>query len=197
MKHCKVILLFLVLIPVLGLAQQKAKKHNDVPAVFQNAHYVYVEAVDGDELKPGLYPEDRQAIYDVEDGLRDWNRYVLTTRREGADFVLVVRKGRIASAQTRAGVSAPSRLPPSAGPVSGRAPGQSGDPDGIGTTAEVGPENDILRVYQVADGKLTGPLWSREIQDGLDAPSVVLLRQLRTAVERAYPSQPPPSKPNP
>ena len=198
MKCCKAIALLLVLIPVLGLAQQKTNKHNEVPAIFQSAHYIFVEAVDGDAMKPGLYPEDRQAIFDVQDGLRDWNRYALATRRQEADLVLVVRKGRLASAQTRAGVSLPSRFPPSGNPTQGHPPGQTGDQDGIGAAAEVGPDIDILRVYLLSsDGKLMGPVWSRQIQDGLEAPSVVLLQQLRTAVERAYPSQPPPSKPTP
>ena len=199
MKLGKQIALFLIMIPAFVLAQQKTKKHNDVPAVFQNAHFIFVEAVDGDAIKPGLYPADRQAIFDVQDGLRDWNRYVLATRREEADVILVVRKGRVASAQAHAGVSLPSRLPPTGSPAPGRSPGQTGDPDSVGTMAEIGPEHDILRVYLVGGdgGRTIGPLWTREMQDGLDAPSVVLLQQLRTAVERAYPRQPPQIKPTP
>jgi hypothetical protein len=198
MRFFTAIALLFVFIPALALAQQKSKKHNDVPGVFQNARFIFVEAVDGDAMKPGLYPADRQAIFDVQDGLRDWNRYALATRRQDAEVVLVVRKGRLASTDARTGVSLPSRLPGSSNPAPGHAPGQTGDPDSMGAGAEVGPANDMLRVYMVnGDGKLTGPLWSREIQDGLEAPSVVLLQQLRTAVERAYPSQPPPSKPTP
>jgi hypothetical protein len=65
----------------------------------------------------------------------------------------------------------------------------------VGAEGEVGPENDMLRVYLVSsDGELTGPIWTREIQDGLDPPTVLLIQQLRTAVERAYPSQPPATK---
>jgi hypothetical protein len=199
MSRYKAIALLLILVPALALAQHKAKKHNDVPAVFQYAHFVYVEAADGDATKPGLYPEDRQAIFDVQDALQDWNRYALANRREGADVVLVVRKGRLAGAQTHAGVSVGTpRLPGSGNPAAGRPPGQSGqggDGEGVGAEGEVGPENDMLRVYLVSsDGKLSGPLWTREIQDGLDAPNVVLMQQLRTAVERAYPSQPPAAK---
>jgi hypothetical protein len=198
MIRYKAIALLLILVPALGIAQQKTKKHNDVPAVFQNARFVYVEAVDGEVMKPGLYPADRQAIFDVEDSLRDWNRYSLANRRADADLVLVVRKGRLASAQARAGVSVgPPRLPGGGNPASGRPPGQAGqggDGESVGAEGEVGPENDMLRVYLVSDGKLTGPVWTREIQDGLDAPPVLLMQQLRTAVERAYPSQPPAAK---
>jgi hypothetical protein len=198
MSRSEAIALLLILIPALALAQQKAKKHNDVPAVFQYAHFVYVEAPDGDAMKPGLYPADRQAIADVQDSLRDWNRYALATRREDAEVVLVVRKGRLASAQVHAGVSVGTRVPSGGNSTSGPAPGQAGqggDGAGAGAEGEVGPENDMLRVYLVnGDGKLTGPLWTREIQDGLDPPTLLLMQQLRTAVERAYPSQPPPSK---
>jgi hypothetical protein len=198
MNRCKSIALLLILIPALALAQQKAKKHNDVPAVFQNASFVYVEAMDGDAMKPGLYPADRQAIVDVQDSLRDWNRYALATRREDAELALVVRKGRLASAQVHAGVSVGTRAPNSGNSTSGPAPGQVGtgvDGVGVGAEGEVGPENDMLRVYLVSsDGKLTGPVWTREIQDGLDPPAVLLMQQLRTAVERAYPSPPPAAK---
>jgi hypothetical protein len=198
MSRYKAVALLLILIPALAVAQQKGKKHDDVPAVFQYAQFVYVEAVDGDALKPGLYPADRQAISDVEDSLRDWNRYSLATRRKDAEVVLVVRKGRLASTQAHAGVSVGTRAPGGGNPNSSRAPGQagqSGDGDGVGFGAgaegEVGPESDMLRVYLVnSDGKLTGPVWTREIQDGLDAPPVTLMQQLRAAVERAYPSQP-------
>jgi len=204
MSRCKMIGLTLLLVSATGLHAQKTKKHNDVPAIFQNAHFIYVEAVDGDAMKPGLFPDDRQAINDVEDGLRDWNRYTLTTRRMEADVVLVVRKGRIAGAQARGGIGGGTRAPVS--PSSsrgagqpGQAGGQPGDSDNIGAEAEIGPANDMLRVYIVnGDGKLSGPLWTREMQDGLDAPGLMLLQQLRAAVERAYPTQPPaPKQPTP
>jgi hypothetical protein len=177
--------MLLILVSSGGFAQ-KAKKHNDVSAAFQSAHFVYVEAADGDAMKPGLYSADRQAIFDVQDGLHDWNRYAIASRREEADLVMVVRRGRIASAQPRTGISVPRP-----GNPQGRAPGQ--DPSGgddIGAETEVGPENDVLRVYIVSDGKLSGLVWMREMKDGLDAPPLQLLQQLRTAVERAYPSQP-------
>jgi hypothetical protein len=189
MNRYRAIGLLFILVSI-GAFAQKTKKHNDVSAVFQNAHFVYVEAADGDAMKPGLYAADRQAIFDVQDGLRNWNRYALASRREEADLVLVVRIGRIAGVQPRTGISAPRP-----GNPQGRTPGQ--DPsngDNIGAETEVGPENDMLRVYIVSDGKLSALVWMREMKDGLDAPPVELLQQLRTAVERAYPSQPPAPK---
>jgi len=32
-------------------------------------------------------------------------------------------------------------------------------------------------------------LWSRELKDGLEAPQVLLIKQLKQEVERAYPPQ--------
>jgi hypothetical protein len=54
----------------------------------------------------------------------------------------------------------------------------------------------MLQVYTTnPDGKLIGPVWNREMREGLDGPDVPLLRQLRIAVEKAYPSQPAPKQP--
>ncbi len=196
MKRCQAIALFFVLIPVLGLAQQKAKKHNDVPAAFQNAHSVYVEAADGDYSRPGLSEGDRQAIADVQDALHTWNRYVLAVHREQADLVFVVRKARGGRADTQSGLPAAPR--PAGAPSPVRAPGQPGDIDSMGATADAGAEDDSLRVYTVnAGGKLKGPIWSREQRNGLDAPGVLILRQLKLAVESAYPSPLPTDKPTP
>jgi hypothetical protein len=97
MRRCLPCLLLLLLL-FSGPAQSK-KKDPDIPALFRQAHYVYVEAVDGDEFNPRLYPEGRQAIADVGHALQTWKRYVLTIRRQDADLVFVVRKGRLAAAQ--------------------------------------------------------------------------------------------------
>ena len=99
MKPHKAIAL-LLLFPAALLLQAKDKKKTIVPAVFGQARYVYVEAVDGREFDPNLYPEDREAIADVRDALADWNRYTLTTEREQADLVIVVRKGDARRVQT-------------------------------------------------------------------------------------------------
>jgi hypothetical protein len=175
---------------------QKSKKHTDVSAAFMNARHVYVEAfAGGDITQPGLYPPDRQAILDVDDGIQNWNRYTLNIHREQSDLVFVVRKGRSAEIEGRGGVS-PGQRPP--GPAAqGRQPGQAqGDEDSLAGGAQIGPSDDMLQVFLLnSDGKLIGPIWNREMKDGLEGPGVPLLQQLRDAVERAYPSQPPAKKP--
>ena len=70
MRRClPCLLLLLLFFP--GPAHSK-KKDPDIPALFRQARYVYVEAVDGDEFNPRLYPEDRQAIADVRHALQAW-----------------------------------------------------------------------------------------------------------------------------
>jgi hypothetical protein len=98
MKSIKAIALLLLLLPTVVLAQKKTKKPS-IPEIFDHARYVYVEAVDGEEFNPNLYPADRNAIADVRDALHKWGRYNLTIDRAQADLVFVVRKGRLAGAE--------------------------------------------------------------------------------------------------
>lgn len=198
MSPVRVMALLVLLSPVVGGAQ-KAKKQSDVPAAFAQARYVYVRAQDGDVMKPSLYPEDRQAIGDVQNGLRDWNRYAVVIQSDDADLVFIVRKGRSAGGQTRTGISVGSpRQPGQPGqPGQTRQPGQVPDDDnGVGVGAQVGPSEDMLQVFITNhQGRLIGPIWNRAMNDGLEGPDVPLLRDLRVAVERAYPSQLAPKKP--
>ena len=175
---------------ILNLAHSKPKKP-DLPAVFQNAKYVYVQAQDGDIMKPGLFPEDRQAISDVQDSLRKWNRYAIAINRSDADLVIVIRKGRLAAAQAHGGVSVGSPLPP--GGQTGRIPGQTGGSE-VGVRTDVGEPEDMLRVYVQNEGELKAMVWNRTMEGGLDAPTVQLVKQLKAAVEKAFPQQPPPQK---
>ena len=93
MKSWKIIGALLVLFLTLVPAHAKGKKQPEVSALFANARYVYVQAEDGDLMKPGLYPEDRDAISNVQQALREWNRYAITTERDSADLVFIVRQG--------------------------------------------------------------------------------------------------------
>ena len=196
MIRSRALALVLFAAAILGSAQNK-RKHSDVSAVFMNAKYFYVEAQAGDVIRPGLFPEDRQAVFDVQNGVQDWKRYALATSRNQADLVFVVRKGRAAAGQVGVGIPGGPRPQGSQGPpTQSRQPGQSPDDEGVGGGAEVGPGDDVLQVYTTnPDGKLIGPVWNREMRDGLDGPEVPLLRQLRIAVEKAYPSQPAPKQP--
>jgi hypothetical protein len=186
MRFRTVLVVALVLLPTLLFAQTKRKKKT-VPAVFNTARYVYVQAEDGDAFTPGLLPEDRQAIADVQDALRDWNRYVLTVKPDEADLVFYVRKGRIASGRLGGTVGSPGG--PGAPGTASPFPGQP-RPTGPGTMAgaEAGPPEDLLEVKtRNPDGGTGTTVWERSQSDGLNGPQVPLLRALRDAVERDWP----------
>lgn len=196
MKLLTSIALLLALSSTAALA--KDKKKAVLPAVFSNARYVYVQAEDGDALNPNLFPEDREAISNVLDALQDWKRYVVTLHRNEADLVMVVRKGRQVSAQVRGDIGNQAQIGPrhNAGASLGD-PGQDGASDrtnaarGIDVRGDVGPADDLLRVYMLTpDGKLSGPLWERMMKDGLDAPDLLLFKGLKDAVEHDYPAKP-------
>jgi hypothetical protein len=188
MKRLNTILLLAILIPAFALAEKK--KHDDVPAVFGTAHSVYIESADGDYSKPGVSALDRKAIEDVQDAVHAWNRYTLAVHAEQADLILVVHRALGGGVDSQSGLPATPRAP--IGQTSVRAPSQPGDADSMGPPAQMGVEGDRLLVYTMtADGKRKGPIWTRELQGGLDAPLVMLLQQLKSAVERAYPTAAP------
>jgi hypothetical protein len=193
MKLLMAIPLLAILMPALGPAQ-KPKKHNDVPAAFETAHSVYIEALDGDYTKPGLSQPDRRAIEDVQDAMRTWNRYTLAVHPEQADLIIVVRKSS-GSGMADAQSGLPTAPRPNGVASPARMPEQPGDADSLGASTQMGVEGDRLMVYTMVDGKRKGPIWTRDFQGGLDAPSVMLVQQLKTAVEQAYPPPLTPAKP--
>jgi hypothetical protein len=182
MKRC----LFLLLLGSTSLsllAQAKpGKQKEDLPAIFKNAQYVDVEAYDGDASNPRVIPDDRNAIYNVEQGLTNWHRYAVVYERDRADLVFLVRKGRIASVTPQVEVA-----------IGGRDRNQS-PPDptrtttGVGVDAEAGSPDDMLAVYLIdPSGRLNGPIWEHSLKGGLDAPALPLFERIKHEVETAYP----------
>ena len=189
MRRClPCLLLLLLFFP--GPAQSK-KKDPDIPALFRQARYVYVEAVDGDEFNPRLYPEDLQAIADVRHALQEWNRYTLTIRRQDADLVFVVRKGRLAAANVFGGVRTGPRTsgPQTPGQDPNRDPAQyPNSGTDVGASGQVGSPDDFLFVDVVSPGGRLGPqIWMQSRRDGLDTPEIPLFKQIKDAVDKAYP----------
>jgi hypothetical protein len=195
MKPSRVIPLLLAMLPALATIQAKPKKPYQLPAAFDQARYVYVEAVDGQEFDARLNPDDRQAIADVDKALYDWKRYIVTTRRDQADLIFVVRKGRLAAASLGGQVSSA----PTGGPNGPNR--QAGGPfpgNGVGVGGEVGPPDDFLEVYLPNPNEARGALiWQRTLPDGLDPPQLTLFKQLKQEVERTYPTPPPKTPPKP
>ena len=184
MKLLAAVVLLLSL-PCLPLAAERKP-----PAAFKSAMYVYVQAEGGDATGSRLSAADRLAISDVEDALRDWNRYSLTTSEADADLIFVVQKGRLGSLPGSGGVPFGSPLPRV--PI-GR-PGSYPQDPGSGT----GAQEDTFRVYmRSAEGRRGNLIWKSQAADGLQGPDVPLLLQLRKAVEIAYPDPPPDPKQKP
>jgi len=193
LKNLQLLAITVLLLPSLTLCQ-KSNKHNDAPAVFGTAKTFFVESGNGALDRPGMNPAEGQAISDVQDAVLRWHRYELALHREKADLVFVLRKGQAANADQQPGLGSRSN---SSGPPTQRVPGQPGQPDSLGTAVEAGPEGDSLRVYTLNEkGKLIGPIWTREIPNGLNPPDPLILEQLRIAIEHAFPlstSSPPPA----
>lgn len=167
------VFLLLGFFPVLAYAQKPA-----LPAVFNQAHYVFVQAVDGDAYNLNLLPEDREAILDVKTALQKWGRYAVTENRSEADIVFVVRAGRLGTLSGRG--------------VAGRSPRgpQAGQWNGAGASGELGPPDDLLWVCRLdRSGKLGAPLWTRTEKDGLASPDVPLFREFASAMDRDYPQK--------
>jgi hypothetical protein len=58
--------------------------------VLRNARYVYVTSYDGDQFNFNLFPQDREAIANVQDALRKSGRYMVVYEPRNADMVLAV-----------------------------------------------------------------------------------------------------------
>jgi hypothetical protein len=161
---------------VCAIGYAKPKNKDDFPKALLNARYVYVEAESGDIQSINVIPEDRRAIIDVSDALRDWNRYNVTMRRSDAEVLFVVRKERIASAKVGGTIAH--------GPVPGTTDPQTTAAGRLG--AEIGPNEDMLYVYLVKpDGTKFGPVWHQFLKDGLDKPEMPLFQKFRDQAETA------------
>jgi hypothetical protein len=77
MKLSRATVLLLAFVPMLASAHKKSTRLAQ-PAVINQAQYVYVQAIDGDENNSNLIQEDRQAIADVEQALQKRGHCTLT-----------------------------------------------------------------------------------------------------------------------
>jgi hypothetical protein len=163
-----------------GQSGNQAKKPS---AILATAQFVSVEPYSGTDSPaaindPHVSVEDREAVANVQKAILNWGQYQITIRRSEADLVVFVRKGRIASANGGIHVHAGNRNSTPGGPT---------QPDdhavgGLGG-GEIGPNEDIFWVYSLdPDGKLTGPIWRKNLKDGLDAPALVLFEKFKKDV---------------
>ena len=62
------------------------------PGIFKNARFVYVTAYDGPQFDANVLPEDRQAISEVQDALRQWGKYTVVFEPGQADMIIAVQR---------------------------------------------------------------------------------------------------------
>jgi hypothetical protein len=91
------LVLLLVMSGAVAMAPAKNKKDAQLPQLFCQARYVYVQTVSGDPLRPEVVPEDRAAANALIAQLQGWKRYTVVTEPQQADLVWVVRTGRAAT----------------------------------------------------------------------------------------------------
>ena len=193
MKTIKIVSVSLVLLPALVAAAKGPK----VPEAINQAHTFYVQSVDGEETKPGLAREDMQVIANVRTALRNWGRYTFTDDRSKADLIFVVRvaKRRNDSSGGFGGGQLGGAGSGTGGADVGGMPAPQGGQFGGGREAAGGMNDtsvfdvDRLDVCQLKpNGKLTGALWSRSIDNGFAPPRMLLFAQFKDEVEKAYPA---------
>jgi hypothetical protein len=60
------------------------------PGTLANARFVYVTSYDGDQFDPNLFPEDRMAIFTVQNAIQNWGKLTLVYRLSDADIIIRV-----------------------------------------------------------------------------------------------------------
>jgi hypothetical protein len=149
-----------------------AKEKPTFPKLVVNARYVLVTTYFGDDpSNVRIMSEDRQAVADVQNAIQKWGRYTLVYERKNADLIILVRKGRIAGARAGITIHTGSEKPsPSVA---------------SGINADAGDSQDMLAVYDAAQGIDNPPLWRARDAEGLKPPEMRLVDELRTKVEAA------------
>ena len=126
-----------------------------------------------------ILPEDRQALANLSDALKSWNRYAITIHPEEAELLIAVRAGRLASANGGIHVETGSVDP------TGRTRRMPGTAIGPVIGAEAGPPDDYLAIYQANDGKEGPRLWRKTEEDGLVGKNPALFESFKSEVEAA------------
>lgn len=203
-------LVILLMSGAVAISPAKTKKA-ELPQLFCQARYVYVETYEGDPSAPLVaeqYPLDSNAALGVEHRVESWGRYKLVYEQQLADLVLVVWKARPEENRLP---GQPTQMPPAQGPPildpgtespgnpqfpgdPQRGPRQNpglGGPDGVGVSSggpgvATWPSKDQLAVYEKpSEESLTAPLWKKTEKDGLAEPDMTLFGKLADAVDDA------------
>jgi hypothetical protein len=192
----------LMTVPVLA----KGKKEKVLPPYILQAHTVAVVIDPAAGIDPGDPRANQVAQKDVETALMNWGRFQPMIGPQGADLIIVIRKGhhRLVDdtitdprQNNRAGVVNPTDNGMGVGAQNGRAPNLGGNPNSPDqrpqqpqapqTQTEIGGMDDS---FLVVDGKAERPLdsapgWRYTGQDGLRSHNVPAVDEFRKAVAAA------------
>jgi len=178
-----------LLLSIFVFAIQGNAKYPKLPALLLQARYVALgyETANGflgeweteSFVSAKILLEDRQALANVSDALKKWNRYAITIDPREAELLIAVRSGRLASANGGIHVETGSIDP--TGRTS-RMPGV-----GIGPVfgAQAGPPSDYLAVYQANAGREGPRLWRKTEDEGLAGKNPPLVEDFKSDVEVA------------
>ena len=141
---------------------------------YETAQGFIDEFDEGAVLSAKILPVDREALENVRAALKKWNRYVIVIDPRQAELLIVVRSGRLASANegVRIGTA------PLGGPAMGR-----GASIGPVFGGEAGPPSDYLAVYRAEQGREGPKLWRKSQEDGLVGKDPVLFESFKDDVE--------------
>ncbi len=93
MKRASLLLLvFFLASSSLAIAQVNGNASDQIPMLLVQSRYVYVTSWDGNEFSPRLLPEDRQAIIDVQDFIKNWKHWVVLYDTFQVDLIIVVMR---------------------------------------------------------------------------------------------------------
>jgi len=87
-----VLALVAILLPVLALGAPTLIQPAPFPGIFRNARYVYVTSFDGSQWNPNILSDDRAAIGEVQDAIRDWGHFVVVQEPRDADMIVRVQR---------------------------------------------------------------------------------------------------------
>jgi len=81
-----------ILLPAMLQAAPNVTQPAPFPGIFRNAQYVYVASFDGSQWNPSILPEDRAAISEVQDAIRNWGHFIVVQEPRDAEMILVVQR---------------------------------------------------------------------------------------------------------
>ena len=90
-KLLGIILLFLLASAAASAKPATEAKVPDFPKTLLNARFVYVTSYDGNQFRPELLDQDREAISNVQDALQKWGHFIIVYKPSEADMVVAVQ----------------------------------------------------------------------------------------------------------